>query len=350
MNYLRLKPSGWSAYSNGFTVVKDWNTGGQYFSDGGGDAFDNWGNFSPRMNLQPAEMTGADGVITSKTSYLSDHLEAVRLGWAAEGMLCFEVYSPTDADPVTFEWGGNLGSDASTQHGRVTTTFLGPASGSTYYLHTEWSNDGGMDSAGGDVQITRTFVEMRGDLAAANTSASMSTSFSGDNETSSILTQRGLTVIFNWGNTTVADVQAWVVANLVESTSLPAIPGFTPQVLSAPKAAVSPAEIPYVGVAPAFAPALRYGYAERDGNFRVRGNVGLDVNGDGIKDLNVQRKVLAYDESSMTLFGRTWSDPVTGDYAFDNIRGDLKLTIIAYDHTHDKRAVIADNITPEAMP
>ena len=64
----------------------------------------------------------------------------------------------------------------------------------------------------------------------------------------------------------------------------------------------------------------------------------------------VWRRVRLYDERSGLLVAETWSDPVTGAYAFNNIKRDAVYFVLAFDHTGDYRGVVADNLTPEAMP
>lgn len=59
----------------------------------------------------------------------------------------------------------------------------------------------------------------------------------------------------------------------------------------------------------------------------------------------LRRRVDLIDERSRLVIRSTWSDPVTGIYAFSGIREDLVYTVVSYDLLHDKRAVIADNLT-----
>ena len=59
----------------------------------------------------------------------------------------------------------------------------------------------------------------------------------------------------------------------------------------------------------------------------------------------LRRRVDLIDERSRLVIRSTWSDTVTGIYAFSGIREDLVYTVVSYDLLHDKRAVIADNLT-----
>ena len=61
------------------------------------------------------------------------------------------------------------------------------------------------------------------------------------------------------------------------------------------------------------------------------------------------RQVLLYCERTRCLVASTWSAP-DGSYAFESIDRSGRFTVIAYDHLHEYRAVIADNLTPEPMP
>lgn len=63
----------------------------------------------------------------------------------------------------------------------------------------------------------------------------------------------------------------------------------------------------------------------------------------------LRRRVQLYNQRDSRLVREVWSDPVTGEYSFDNIRGDTTYFVIAFDHTGHYRAVIADNLTPEPM-
>lgn len=69
----------------------------------------------------------------------------------------------------------------------------------------------------------------------------------------------------------------------------------------------------------------------------------------GAPDIPVSRRVLLHDQLSGRVLRSTWSDPVTGAYSFERIRMG-RFYVVAFDHTGDKRAVIADNLTPELMP
>jgi len=66
-------------------------------------------------------------------------------------------------------------------------------------------------------------------------------------------------------------------------------------------------------------------------------------------DVPVSRRVLLFDERANVVVRETWSDAVTGAYTFEHLNPDIRYLVIAYDHRHNYRAVIADNLTAEPM-
>ena len=84
------------------------------------------------------------------------------------------------------------------------------------------------------------------------------------------------------------------------------------------------------------------------GLYLVHGTVHLDATP---TDLPLRRRVQLYNQRDSRLIREAWSDATTGAYSFDGIRGGdgTRYFVAAFDHTQDKRAVIADNLTPEAM-
>jgi hypothetical protein len=61
------------------------------------------------------------------------------------------------------------------------------------------------------------------------------------------------------------------------------------------------------------------------------------------------RKVRLYHEFSGRFVRETWSDSVTGNYAFPNLDRTQRFTVVTYDNVNNYRAVIADNMLPEPM-
>lgn len=85
------------------------------------------------------------------------------------------------------------------------------------------------------------------------------------------------------------------------------------------------------------------------GGYRIYGTTELDADP---TDVPVRRRVQLYNQRDGRLVRETWSDAATGAYRFDHIRGGdgTRYFVVAFDHTGDKRAVIADNLVPEVMP
>ena len=58
-----------------------------------------------------------------------------------------------------------------------------------------------------------------------------------------------------------------------------------------------------------------------------------------------RRLVKLYREPEGVLVNSTWSDPTTGAYEFRGVREGQAYTVISYDHLHNYRAAVADNLT-----
>lgn len=82
----------------------------------------------------------------------------------------------------------------------------------------------------------------------------------------------------------------------------------------------------------------------RGGNGTIAGTVKVK----GTPDYPVSRRVRLYRDRDGALVGEQWSDPVTGAYAFTGLDPTQRYTSLAIDHTQNFRAVVADNLTPEA--
>lgn len=105
--------------------------------------------------------------------------------------------------------------------------------------------------------------------------------------------------------------------------------------------AVRPSAVPRVDL------NLRRLDIEDGGIYRVVGTVKVK----GSPNVPVHRRVVLIAERSRRIVRETWSDPVTGAYAFESIRGDVTYTTMAYDHTSAHlRATVADGLTAERMP
>lgn len=82
------------------------------------------------------------------------------------------------------------------------------------------------------------------------------------------------------------------------------------------------------------------------GNGRIAGAVNVDSS----PDYPVWRRVRLFDRRDNRLVRETWSDPVTGAYAFEHINPDRQYVVIAYDHSGVYNAEVLDALTPELMP
>lgn len=97
--------------------------------------------------------------------------------------------------------------------------------------------------------------------------------------------------------------------------------------------------------------ALQGSVTARDVEFGGRGVVSGTVKRDADPvDLPMRRRVRLFDERSGLLVREAWSEAATGAYSFAGLDATRTYTVVAYDHEHHYRAVIADNMTPEAAP
>jgi hypothetical protein len=69
----------------------------------------------------------------------------------------------------------------------------------------------------------------------------------------------------------------------------------------------------------------------------------------GTPNTPVRRRVRLHDQPSARAIREVWSDPITGAYAFNNIRLG-RYYVTAFDHTGQYGGVIETDITPEPVP
>lgn len=69
----------------------------------------------------------------------------------------------------------------------------------------------------------------------------------------------------------------------------------------------------------------------------------------GAPDFPVGRRVRLFRDVDGQVVRGGWSD-AAGNYSFLYINPNYKYSVVAYDHLHSYRAVIADNLTPDPMP
>jgi len=82
---------------------------------------------------------------------------------------------------------------------------------------------------------------------------------------------------------------------------------------------------------------------EHDGLGTISGTVAID----STPDIPVRRLVRLVRDRDGLVVRETYSDATTGAYSFPEINQNVRYSAIAYDAYHDRRAVIADNLTPE---
>lgn len=83
-----------------------------------------------------------------------------------------------------------------------------------------------------------------------------------------------------------------------------------------------------------------------EGIGRVNGTVATK----GSPNQPVHRKVRLIRERDGVVIREAWSNAVTGEYDFKYVDELQTYTVVSYDHLHNYRAVIADNLVPELMP
>lgn len=85
----------------------------------------------------------------------------------------------------------------------------------------------------------------------------------------------------------------------------------------------------------------------RDMQYGGAGVISGTVKIDAVTDIPVRRRVRLVRDRDGAVVRETWSDAATGAYTFTGIDERERYSAISYDHTHDMRAVIADNLAPE---
>lgn len=84
------------------------------------------------------------------------------------------------------------------------------------------------------------------------------------------------------------------------------------------------------------------------GGHGIAGSVKRRIQG-VVADEPLRRRVLLIDEATFTVVRETWSDAVTGAYAFEHIDARPQYLVIAFDHEERHRAVVADNLRAHPM-
>lgn len=77
------------------------------------------------------------------------------------------------------------------------------------------------------------------------------------------------------------------------------------------------------------------------------------VSGDAVNvgppEVPVSRRFRLVEERGGTLIREVWSDPVTGAWAFDHIRRDVKYSVLGYDHTGYYNGWLRTGVTADPM-
>jgi hypothetical protein len=82
--------------------------------------------------------------------------------------------------------------------------------------------------------------------------------------------------------------------------------------------------------------------------FGGRGSISGQVTALGSpSDIPLRRRVRLHREREGIPVQEVWSDPVTGQYAFNGLQTGIKYTVIAYDYTQTYRAVAKDGVLAE---
>jgi hypothetical protein len=81
------------------------------------------------------------------------------------------------------------------------------------------------------------------------------------------------------------------------------------------------------------------------GNGRIYGTVKIK----GVPNLPVSRRVRLFRELDGLCLAETWSNAVTGEYEFLGFDPTYRYTVLTYDYQQNFRAVVADNLIPEAV-
>lgn len=69
----------------------------------------------------------------------------------------------------------------------------------------------------------------------------------------------------------------------------------------------------------------------------------------GTPDAPLRARVRLIRERDGLMYRETWSDATTGAWRFDDVDEMETYTVLTYHPTRDKRAVVADGLTPEVL-
>jgi len=343
------------AFNNNFTVAKDGNPWG----DGGADTFD--GTTGVQVTAQNgwaliggAAYTAPNGAIQRSNILAGGAVDiGVYAGWATDGIFACEIELGYPRDALDLRFWCNTGYDNGSPTGIVTQAFaIGP---NAYELKTVWTTYGQRDSwsTTQETQLTVTVVPY---LASQNLAGANPFSWSGsgdDRDYRLSNVQRGATMYIQWGKVNVEAVQRWIIGDLVESSEFAGAPHERLSIANTPPGArladLSRWHSPNSdlwdrpgGYDVGFH-ALQY--RQRSLYFAGRGVIAGTVKQKGLQaEVPVSRRVLLIDERAHVVVREAWSDAQTGAYRFEQLNPELRYQVIAYDHEHQYRAVVADSL------
>jgi hypothetical protein len=343
-------------FDNNFTVSKDGNP----WSDGGSDTFDGTQGAqvsSPNgwVRLGGNTYTTSDGSIDVSKALGSDAVDlGVYSGWAIKGIWVCEIeLGHEPIEPLNLRFYCNTGYDGANATGMVTRPF--DIDGVTYELKTAWSTNSTQDgwTSTGETQLTVTIVPYLAEhnLPGAN---DFDISVSGDSITHYLNgLSRGATLYIQWSKVNVADVQDWIIADLVASEEFNQAPHErTLLVNTAPSAKLKPLN-PLRGPnsdrwnnGVGYDPIYRFAHHSPQniyfgGNGTIRGTIKKS----GTPNQPLQRKVQLYSAHTNLLVAETWSDSA-GNYVFDQLDADQHFTVVSHDYEDHFRSVIANDLKP----
>lgn len=350
-------------FFNNYGVSKDGNPWG----DGGSDTFDGTSGAQVSsatgwVRIAGNTYTTPDGSIDITKALGSDAVDiGVYSGWAVAGIWVCEIeLGHEPLTPLNFRFWCNTGYDGSNATGMVTRAY--ELAGETYELKTVWSTNSFQDSwpTTGETQLTVTIVPYLAEhnLPGANPFQFSRSGDSVDHFVNGV--SRGATMYIQWGKASVAEVQDWIIGDLVAGEEFTNPPHERTLLLNtAPGARCaalphwhSPNSVLWDRVGgfdacwhalPKFRRNIHFG-----GAGLIIGSVKEKAAQSGTLNRALVRRVQLFSAQTNLLVAETWS-AADGSYRFDHLDPDQRFTVVAHDHERHYRAVIADRLQPQVI-
>lgn len=350
-------------FFNNYGVSKDGNPWG----DGGSDTFDGTSGAQVSSSTGWVRIAGntyttPDGSIDITKALGSDAVDiVVYSGWAVAGIWACEIeLGHEPLSPLNFRFWCNTGYDGSNATGMVTRVY--ELAGETYELKTVWSTNSFQDSwpTTGETQLTVTIVPYLAEhnLPGANPFQFSRSDDSVDHFVNGV--SRGATMYIQWGKASVAEVQDWIIGDLVAGEEFTNPPHERTLLLNtAPGARCaalprwhSPNSVLWDRVGgfdacwhalPKFRRNIHFG-----GAGLITGSVKEKAAQASTPNRALVRRVQLFSAQTNLLVAETWS-AADGSYRFDHLDPDQHFTVVAHDHEHHYRAVIADRLQPQVI-